>query len=64
MEIVNGETLVTSWTDSTVFAVGAAGNRKIVTGANSPADIGVDPTRELLAIPLFLENKVQIWKLR
>jgi hypothetical protein len=35
-----------------------------VSGVNSPADIGVDPTRELVAIPLFLENKVEVWRLR
>ena len=64
VEIVGGETLVTSWTDSTVFAVGAGGNRKVATGVNSPADIGVDPTRDLLAIPLFLENKVEMWRLK
>lgn len=64
VEIVGGETLVTSWTDSTVFALAAGGNRKIATGVASPADIGVDPTRELLAIPLFTLNKVEIWKLR
>jgi hypothetical protein len=33
-------------------------------GVTSPADIGVDPTRELVAIPLFLENRVEFWKLR
>lgn len=64
VEVVGGETIVTSWTDSTVFAVGQGGIRKVATGVNSPADIGVDPTRELVAIPLFLENKVEIWKIR
>jgi sugar lactone lactonase YvrE len=64
VEVVGGETIVTSWTDSTLFAVAQGGNRKIATGLNSPADIGVDPTRELVAIPLFLENKVEIWRLR
>lgn len=64
VEVVGGETLVTSWADSTVFAMGAGGNRKIVTGVNSPADIGVDPTRELLALPLFLENRVEFWRLK
>ena len=64
VEVVGSETIVTSWTDSTLFAVGQGGNRKIARAVNSPADIGVDPTRELVAIPLFLENKVEIWKLR
>ena len=63
VEIVGGETLVTSWTDSTVFVPATGGNRRIAIGVASPADIGVDPTRELLAIPLFTLNKVEIWKL-
>jgi sugar lactone lactonase YvrE len=64
VEVVGGEVIVTSWTDSTLFATARGGNRRIATGVNSPADIGVDPTRELVAIPLFLENKVEIWKLK
>lgn len=64
VEIVGGETMVTSWADSTVFVPATGGNRRIATGVASPADIGVDPTRELLAIPLFTLNRVEIWKLR
>lgn len=64
VEFVGGDLLVTSWTDSTVFSVSAAGNKKIVTGANSPADIGVDQTRGLIAVPLFMENKVEIWRVK
>ncbi|MBK7351848.1 MAG: SMP-30/gluconolactonase/LRE family protein [Gemmatimonadetes bacterium] len=62
VEILNGQTLVTSWTDSTVFVMDAAGAKKLITGVNSPADIGVDQVRGLVAIPLFLENRVEFWK--
>lgn len=64
VEFVGGDLLVTSWADSSVFVAQAGGNRKVVTGANSPADIGVDRGRNLLAIPIFLENKVEFWKLK
>jgi hypothetical protein len=64
VEVVGGETIISSWADSTLFGLGVGGTRKIATGINSPADIGVDPTRELVAIPAFLENRVEIWKLR
>jgi sugar lactone lactonase YvrE len=64
VEVMGGEVLVTSWADSTVFAVEAGGVRKIATGVNSPADIGVDPARGLVAIPLFLENRVEFWRLK
>lgn len=62
VEILNGQTLVTSWADSTVFVLDAAGAKKLITGVNSPADIGVDQVRGLVAIPLFLENRVEFWK--
>ena len=62
VEILNGQTLVTSWADSSVFVMEPAGPRKLITGVNSPADIGVDQVRGLVAIPLFLENRVEFWK--
>jgi sugar lactone lactonase YvrE len=64
VEFVAGDLLVTSWADSSVFAVSSSGNRKVVTGVSSPADIGVDQLRGLLAIPLFTENKVEVWRVK
>jgi sugar lactone lactonase YvrE len=64
VEVLGGETYVTSWADSTMFVMAAGGNKKVVTGVNSPADMGADPTRDLVAIPLFLENKVEIWRVK
>jgi len=59
-----GGALVTSWTDSTVFMLEHGSTRKVVTGVGSPADIGLDPARGLLAIPVFMENRVEFWKLQ
>lgn len=59
-----GGALATSWTDSTVFLLQNGSTRKLVTGVNSPADIGLDQARGLLAIPLFMENRVEFWSLR
>jgi sugar lactone lactonase YvrE len=59
-----GGVLVTSWADSTVNFLENGTMRKLITGVNSPADIGLDPTRGLLAIPLFMENRVEFWRLR
>jgi sugar lactone lactonase YvrE len=64
VEVLGGEAYVTSWADSTLYALGAGGLRKVATGVNSPADIGLDPTRDLIAIPLFLENRVEVWRVR
>jgi hypothetical protein len=64
VEFVDGELLVTSWADSSVFSVSSAGNTKVVTGVNSPADIGVDQLRGLVSIPLFTENRVEVWRVK
>lgn len=64
VQILGGEVYVTSWADSTVFMLGPAGNRKAITGVNSPADIGMDEARGLIAIPLFMENRVEFWEVR
>ena len=49
--------LVSSWTDSSVSVVKGNTMTHIVTGVEAPADIGLDPARGLLAVPLF--NKVR-----
>lgn len=58
-----GRAVVTSWADSTVYLLSDDTLRPIIRGVNSPADLGVDPRRGWLAIPLFLENRVEIWAL-
>jgi len=64
VEVVGGDILVTSWADSSVFVLAAGGNRRVASGINSPADIGVDRARGLLAIPQLLEDRVQFWRLK
>lgn len=64
VEFVGGDLLVTSWADSSVFAVMSTGDRKVVTGAASPADLGVDQVRGLIAIPLFTKDEVDIWRVK
>ena len=64
VEVVAGEIYVSSWADSSVFILGADGNKKVITGVQSPADIGVDPTRDLIAIPVFMANRVEVWRVK
>lgn len=59
----DGRVLVTSWADSSVSAINGNSLAKLVTGVEAPADIGLDPARALLAIPLFNKNQVQLWQL-
>jgi SMP-30/Gluconolactonase/LRE-like region len=60
VEILDGQRmLITSWADSTlnVFENGVA--TVAYRDLPSPADIGVDPKRKRVAIPLLMENRVE-----
>lgn len=61
--LADGRLLISSWADSTVYEVRESVMRPLVHGVNSPADIGVDTRRGNVAIPLFLENRVEIWSI-
>jgi hypothetical protein len=57
--VSGGRTLVSSWEDAAVYEVAADGSAKeVVTGVESPADIGLDSKRNRLLIPLFQKNQV------
>lgn len=60
----DGRILVSSWADSSVSAITGSTLSHVVTGVESPADIGLDPARGLLAVPLFNKNQVELWQLR
>jgi sugar lactone lactonase YvrE len=59
----DGRVLVTSWTDSSVYALRNGSLTKFVGGVPSPADIGIDTKRHLLLIPLLDRNEVEVWQL-
>jgi hypothetical protein len=61
--VLDGRVLVSSWADSTVSEIGPNGITKVITGLPSPADIGLDVGGRRLAVPLFMDNRVEIWKL-
>lgn len=58
-----GRMLVTSWGDSAVYLVTDSASRRIIGGLVSPADIGLDTRRNVLAIPLPNQDRVEYWKL-
>jgi len=60
----DGRILVSSWADSSVSAINGTTMSHIVTGVEAPADIGLDPARGLLAIPLFNKGAVELWQLK
>jgi hypothetical protein len=60
----NGNILVSSWADSTVQIVhGGSHMMPLVKGVASPADIGVDTKRNVVAVPLFTGNKVEYYRI-
>jgi sugar lactone lactonase YvrE len=59
----DGRILVSSWADSSVYAVQNGKMTKLVSGVSAPADIGVDTRRGILAIPRLDQNQVEFWKI-
>lgn len=63
VEIVNGRIYVTSWADSAVHVIEGGKMRKLISGLPSPADIGVDTKRGVLAVPRLNDGRVDYFKL-
>ena len=54
--------LVTSWADSSLFIVEDGKSTRVAYPVPSPADIGFDG-KSRVAVPLFMENRVEFWEL-
>ncbi|HEX8271527.1 MAG TPA: SMP-30/gluconolactonase/LRE family protein [Longimicrobiaceae bacterium] len=59
----DGRILVTSWSDSSLHVFAGGRSERVVRGLWQPADLGVDTRRGLVAIPLALQGRVEIWRL-
>lgn len=63
--LADGRLLVTSWADSSVYAVRAdTAMTRLISGVSAPADLGVDARRNRVLVPLFNENRVVVYELR
>jgi sugar lactone lactonase YvrE len=58
----DGRLLVSSWADSSV-AIRSGNKETLIKDLPSPADIGVDTKRQHVVVPLFTENRVEIWNI-
>ena len=57
----DGDLLISSWEGSTIYKGPPSGPfEPLVQGVTSPADIGIDSKRNLLLIPVFQEDRVEI----
>lgn len=59
--LTDGRVLFSSWADSslTLFTNGASTTLR--KGLPAPADLGYDPARDLVAVPLFYSDRVEFW---
>lgn len=61
----DGRFAITSWTDSTLSLLDSTGTLTVyIDSLPGPADIGYDTKRNRVAVPLFTENRVEIWEIR
>jgi len=58
-----GRLLITSWADSSLFTLEQGRATRVTGSLPSPADIGWDPGRHRVAVPLLLQDRVEIWEL-
>ena len=61
--LADGRLLVTSWADSSVWSYRGTTPTRLISGVNAPADIGIDTKRGRVAVPLFLDNRVELYEI-
>ncbi|MFL5561413.1 MAG: SMP-30/gluconolactonase/LRE family protein [Gemmatimonadaceae bacterium] len=59
----DGRFLVSGWSDSALMVIGNGESVRLVSGLTSPAAIGVDMKRHLVAIPEGIMGRVSFWEL-
>lgn len=61
--LADGRVVISSWADSSLTVVGmdGAAPATLRKGLPSPADIGYDAARHVMAVPLFTGNRVEFW---
>lgn len=57
--LADGRALYSSWADSSLHALTGTTSTVVRAGFPDPADLGYDPSRGIVAIPLFSANRVE-----
>lgn len=60
----DGRVLYSSWADSSLTLFADSTSAQLRGGLPSPADLGYDSRRNLVAVPLFQDNRVEIWAVK
>jgi sugar lactone lactonase YvrE len=58
----DGRVIASSWGDSSIVVIGDSATR-LISGLPAPADFTVDRGRRRLVVPLFQDDRVEIWQL-
>src|SRR2546430_407609 len=61
--LADGRIIASSWADSTVDVIAGGKIERLIGGVPSPADIGLDTKRQRVLIPVFTQNRVEVWQL-
>ena len=60
----DGRALYSTWADSSLYIFENGASTKLRGGLNAPADIGYDARRNIVAVPLFSDNRVELWQVK
>lgn len=60
----DGRALYSTWADSSLYVFENGTSTKLRGGLNAPADIGYDARRNIVAVPLFSDNRVELWRVK
>lgn len=56
-----GRAIYSSWADSSLTLFSGGQSTTLRKGLNAPADLGYDPVRRLIAVPLLNDDRVEFW---
>jgi sugar lactone lactonase YvrE len=62
--LADGRALYSSWADSSLTVFENGTSTTLRKGLPSPADLGYDPARGLVAVPLFASDRIELWDVR
>ena len=62
--LADGRALYSSWADSSLTTFVNGASTTLRKGLPAPADLGYDAARGIVAVPLFQDNRVELWRVK
>lgn len=60
--LADGRAVYSSWADSSLNVFEGGASTTLRKGLPAPADLGYDPARGVIAVPLFQHDRVEFWR--